>query len=243
MFSSADGRALGIVPARQGSKGIPSKNLQDLGGKPLLQHTLDAALGAARISDTIVTSDDPEVLALALRAGARALERPAELATDSASMGSVVGHALDWTELHSGTVGVFVLLQPTSPFRTATDIDAALAAYDTCGCETLVSVCPVTQHPSDCVLLDDAQRTRMVEVPRMVQGHGRQAYSPCYFIDGGIYISSTAYFRRTGNFRDDASAVHVIPRSHGIDIDHPFDLAVARALIAQSQLAPDIFTL
>jgi len=243
MSSAASRRALGIVPARKGSKGIPGKNLQDLGGRPLVQHTLDAARATKGLTWTLVTSDDPAVLGLADAAGLNALERPAGLATDDTSMTDVVSHALSWAENNLGTVDDLVLLQPTSPFRTAADVDQALAAYTASARESLVSVCVVTQHPAECLLLDDRGQPHPVEIPRGGTGHGRQIYPPCYFIDGGIYITSVERFRRTGNFADETSALHEIPRSHGLDIDHPFDLAVARALTAYAKTVPEVFTL
>src|SRR6266478_8701618 len=98
MSSAVSRRTLGIVPARAGSKGIPEKNLQDLSGRPLVQHTLDAARGAQGLTWTLVTSDDPRVLQLAEAAGLRALQRPDNLAPDDAAMNDVVRHALSWAE-------------------------------------------------------------------------------------------------------------------------------------------------
>lgn len=243
MSSAASRRTLGIVPARKGSKGIPGKNVQDLGGRPLVQHTLDAARGAKGLTWTLVTSDDPAVLKLADAAGLNAVERPAGLATDDASMTDVVSHALSWAENNIGAVDDLVLLQPTSPFRTAADVDQALAAYAASARESLISVCVVTQHPAECLLLDERGQPHPLEMPRHATGDGRQTYPQCYFIDGGIYITSVERFRRTGNFADETSALHEIPRSHGLDIDHPFDLAVARALTAYAKTVPEVFTL
>jgi CMP-N,N'-diacetyllegionaminic acid synthase len=243
MSSAASRRTLGIVPARKDSKGIPGKNVQDLGGRPLVAHTLDAARDAKRLTWTLVTSDDPAVLKLADAAGLKVLERPAGLATDDASMTDVVSHAVSWAENNLGPVDDLVLLQPTSPFRTAADVDDALAAYAASARESLISVCVVTQHPAECLLIDERGQPHPLQMPRHATGAGRQTYPPCYFIDGGIYISSVERFRRTGKFADESSAIHEIPRSHGLDIDHPFDLAVARALIAYAKNVPEVFTL
>ena len=217
--------------------------MQDLGGHPLIQHTLDAARDARGLTWTVVTSDDPDVLKLADAAGLKALERPEHLATDAASMADVVTHALSWAEKNLGAVDDLVVLQPTSPFRTAADVDRALAAHAASDSESLISVCVVTQHPADCLLLDERGRARPIEIPRSAPGEGRQVYPRCFFIDGGIYITSVDRFRRTGNFADEASALHEIPRSHALDIDHPFDLAVARALTAYAKTDPEVFTL
>src|ERR1041385_3098636 len=113
---------LGVVPARAGSKGISRKNLEPLGGKPLLQWTIEAALGATRIDRVLLTSDDPDAIPLAERLGCPApFVRPAELAADRVPTVDVVLHALDWVAAHGDTVGSVVVLHPTSPFRDAAD--------------------------------------------------------------------------------------------------------------------------
>ena len=243
MSSAVKRRALGIVPARAGSKGIPGKNLQDLGGRPLVQHTLDAAKGARSLTWTLVSSDNSSVLQLAKAAGLHALERPDNLATDDATMSEVVLHALSWAEKQFGAVDDLVLLQPTSPFRTSEDIDNAWAAYAEGAHESLISVCSVTQHPAECLLLDAKGHPHPVKLPAHGSGDGRHTYPQCYFIDGAIYITSVERFRRTGNFTDEDSALHEIPRSHGLDIDHPFDLALARAIMAYAKTAPEVLSL
>ena len=244
MSSRVDRGILGIIPARQASKGIAGKNLVELAGRPLVQHTLDAACSAKRLTWAMVTSDDLAVLQLGQTAGLRVLERPKDLATDSASMSEVVAHALLWAEDNIGKVDDIVLLQPTSPFRTATDIDEALAVYMSSKRESLISVCKVTQHPNECLVLGpDGEPHPVKLIGQSADSDGRHKYPTCYFIDGAIYITSVDRFRRTGSFADEQSALHEIPRSHGIDIDHPFDLAVARALAAYARTAPEVFTL
>jgi CMP-N-acetylneuraminic acid synthetase len=208
-----------------------------------VQYTMETARDAKGLSWSLVSSDDPVVLGLANAIGLSAVERPRELATDDATMSEVIHHALSWAENKFGEVDDIVLLQPTSPFRTAADVDQALVAYAASGRESLVSVCVVTQHPAECLLLDESGRFYPIETVPHGMGDGRQTYPECYFIDGGIYISSVDRFRRTGKLVDEASAIHEVPRSHGLDIDHPFDLAVARALAAYAKTDPEVFTL
>jgi CMP-N-acetylneuraminic acid synthetase len=204
---------------------------------------MEAARDTKGLSWNLVSSDDPAVLVLARAIGLSALERPHNLATDDAAMSEVVDHALSWAENKFGGVDDIVLLQPTSPFRTAADVDEALVTYVASGRESLVSVCVVTQHPAECLLLDESGQFHPVEMAPRGTGEGRQTYPECYFIDGGIYISSVDHFRRTGKLVDEASAIYEVPRSHGLDIDHPFDLAVARALAAYAKSDPEVFTL
>lgn len=222
---------LGIVPARAGSKGIPGKNLEELGGKPMVQWTLEAAVEANRLDDFVVTTDDPGVLEVAEGLGAgRLLRRPSRLAGDRVGLEPVLEHALDWYVQESGQEpDHLVLLQPTTPFRTAGDIDAALGSYEDSDAESLVSASEAFQHPEECFTVDpDTGELRFVMED---DSDRRQDYPDVYFLDGGIYATSVARFRRVGTAYDEGSAVHLVPRSHSLDVDEPFDLALARGLL------------
>ena len=129
--------ALGLILARGGSKRVPRKNLRLLGGKPLIAWTIMAGRYARLIDRLVVSSEDDEILAAAKRYGTEPLHRPAELATDEISSYPPMLHALD-------SLGEpfewLCLLQPTSPFRTAGDIDRCLAGREVCGRPAIVSV-------------------------------------------------------------------------------------------------------
>lgn len=224
-------RYLGVVPARAGSKGIPGKNLADLGGAPLLRYTLDAALGASRLERTVVTSDDERALALAAELGLGAVRRPADLAGDTAPMLGAVLHAVDAVEAEGGaTVENVVLLQPTSPFRDADDVDAAAAAFEAAGRGTLVSVVPVSQHPCEAVRVDGGRLHRAVPWPQGATG--RQGLPAYFFVNGAIYIARVDHLRGAGTFQADDSAIYVMAHEHSFDIDDQFDLDLARGLLS-----------
>jgi CMP-N,N'-diacetyllegionaminic acid synthase len=224
-------RYLGLIPARGGSKGIPRKNLAPLGDRPLVQYTIEAARDSRRLDRVVLSSDDAEIIALARSLGVEApFTRPAELATDAARSVDVVLHALDWLAHQEAYVpDAVVLLQPTCPFRDGHDVDAAIAAYETAGGETLLSVSPVLQHPCEMVRVRDGRPEPAV--PHPAPGAGRHALPAFYFIDGAIYIATPGFLRGRRQFHDDTSAVHVIERSHGFDIDDPEQLELARALL------------
>ena len=120
-----------IIPARGGSKGIPRKNIKPLGGRPLIAYTVDAALAAQKTTGgTILLSiDDAEIAATVEAMGVHVpYMRPAELATDTAGSREMMLHAMDWAEAQGIEFDCVVLLQPTSPFRTADDILACIEA-------------------------------------------------------------------------------------------------------------------
>ncbi len=227
----------GIIPARSGSKGIPHKNMQLIGDKPMLQYTLEAAKQSRKLDSCILTSDDPEAIALSEKVGVNApFVRPEHLIKDNSATNDVIKHALDWYKSeHSIYPEIIVLLQPTSPFRTAEDIDNAISKFEKTEKESLLSVCHVSQHSSDCITVDANGNIERFCLSRDESMVGRQDYQKVYFIDGSVYISSTKRFLRKKTIFDFKSEVFVIRKSHGIDIDDHFDLELARAIIYYNQ--------
>lgn len=149
---SSENRILAIIPARGGSKRLPRKNVLPLGGKPLIAWTIEAALESGCFVDVLVSTDDEEIADVAQAAGAMVpWLRPAELATDTAGSADVIAHALAWYERENGRVDAVLLLQPTSPFRSAESIRGAVRTY---GEQTgqvrypVVSVSPAITHPA-----------------------------------------------------------------------------------------------
>lgn len=116
-------RVLAVIPARGGSKRTPRKNIKDFRGKPLIVWTIDAAEKSKYIDMCFISTEDAEIGAVAEANGGTVMFRHPELATDEATNEDVLRHVLqaypaDWV----------VLLQPTSPLRTAEDIDAVICA-------------------------------------------------------------------------------------------------------------------
>lgn len=143
-------RLLAIIPARKGSKRLPGKNMRMLGGKSLVEHAIDAAGDF----DCVVTSDSMETLELAALYGAVGVFRPAHLASDDASMSGVVAHVLSLFPLHDA----FVLLQPTSPLRTARDVRTAVKRFEENGETSLISVAEGTRYPNGAIYIGRRER-------------------------------------------------------------------------------------
>src|SRR5690554_4330901 len=145
------GKILMLIPARGGSKRLPRKNVLPLAGKPLICWTIEAALATGLDARIMVSSDDEEILDIARQYASRgviAYRRPDELATDTASTVDVVMDAINAEKVQGCAPGTVILLQPTSPLRTAEDIQAAWHVYQQGGYkETVVSVCEV-DHPT-----------------------------------------------------------------------------------------------
>src|SRR3954447_17249898 len=112
-------RILAVIPARGGSRGLPGKNLKELGGVPLVGHSIAAARTVSQVRRIVVSTDDEQVATVSRSLGADVpFLRPPELATDSAPTGPVVAHALQVAEAEAGaSYDAVLLLEPTSPVR------------------------------------------------------------------------------------------------------------------------------
>jgi CMP-N,N'-diacetyllegionaminic acid synthase len=217
---------IAIIPARQGSKGIPRKNLRILGGTPLIVHTIRAALGARAIDRTIVSTDSPEIATIASAAGAEVpFLRPAEISDDDTPTISAVLHAVEHLELSGVGVERVVTLQPTSPFRTGAHIDQAVALLERHHGDSAVSA-QVTNLPASVVGSVDGPYFRPLYRGEDVR---RQTSPRVWRIDGAIYVT-TGGVLATGRLLGDRIVLLPTDEPVSIDIDTPADLRRARRL-------------
>jgi CMP-N,N'-diacetyllegionaminic acid synthase len=230
-----DGGFLAIVPARGGSKRLPRKNVLPLGGKPLIAWTIAAARASGCFVDVLVSTDDAEIAEAARAYGALVpWLRPAEFATDTARSIDVVLHALDWYERERGTVTGMMLLQPTSPFRSAATIRDAAARFLELGADApVVGVSPAENHPA---------WTFSIKGSRMQPFCGwnslklrSQDLPPAYTLNGAIYVSTPARLRATQSFyAEDMHALVMLDHTESQDIDTAEDWERAERLLSQS---------
>lgn len=214
-----------MIPARGGSVGVPLKNLELVGGRPLLVRAIESCRAAAAIDEVVVSSDHAGSLEVARRAGARAVLRPAELSGSQATSESAVLHAVQQLE---SPPEVVVLVQCTSPFIDPGALDAAVAAVVGGRAETAFSA--IDNHaflwrPDAAAGLtgvnhDPSFRAR------------RQDRAPEYRETGAFYVMGTDRLRRHGHRFAGRLHAQLVPELHALEIDSPADLAVARALAA-----------
>jgi len=224
-------RVLGVVPARGGSKAIPGKNIVDLGGRPLIAWTASAA-GGSSLTRTVLSTDDGAIAEVGRSVGLDVpFTRPAELATDSASSIDVALHALDAVIAAGEAYDAVMLLQPTTPFRTSADIDAAIALLDSSGADSVISVVDVGgHHPARMKRMDG---DRLIDPPyaEAVENQPRQELEPLFIRNGAIYLTRVDVLR-TRSFRGRDARALVMPSERSINIDVPLDLLLARAIAA-----------
>jgi CMP-N-acetylneuraminic acid synthetase len=224
---------LGVIPARGGSKAIPRKNLAPLGGRPLIAHTLEAARLSRRLTRVVTSTDDAEIAATV-----RALDgdvpflRPARLAADDTPMLDVLVDLLEsLAEREQYRPGVAVLLQPTSPFRRAEHIDAAVDLLVSSGADSVVSVTPVPhQFTPPSLLRLDGDRL----VPWAADGPLRRQDKPPLFARNGpavVAVRRHVLLDQRTLYGADTRGL-VMARAESLDIDDAFDLELAELLLA-----------
>lgn len=217
-----------VIPARGGSKGIPRKNVQDLGGKPLIQHSIESAARARTRMLTIVSTDDAEIARCARENACPVLMRPPELARDETPIEPVLFHAL---QAMGDNFDQLVLLQPTTPFRSADDIDNAVALLTSSKADSVISIVDVGEkHPARMYHLDGDRLTRLFPEP---PGRRRQDLPPVYIRNGAIYACKTATLRTSGSLIGIDIRGFVMPTERSVNIDVPEDLEYARFLHAR----------
>lgn len=211
---------LGLVTARGGSKGLPGKNIRPVEGRPLIDFTITAARAARCVDRLVLSTDDDEIARVALGCGCEVpFRRPAHLSTDTAASIDVVLHALDQLP----PFDVVVLLQPTSPGRSADDIDAACARLAQSGAPSCVSVCLAEQSPYWMYRLDGSDRLRPL-LDESAGAQRRQDLPPVYVLNGAIYAARPNWLRQHRRFVGDGTVAHVMPAARSIDIDSLDDL-------------------
>jgi CMP-N-acetylneuraminic acid synthetase len=226
------------VPARGGSKGLPGKNLRHVGGRSLVARAVSAGLEFLDRCDVpglvLVDTDDERIAEEGRRCGAEVpFLRPAALAADDTPTLDTVLHALDALEARGPAPDAVVLLQPTSPLRTAGDIQSCWAAFDPDTRPSVLSVVAVTHPPELTVRLDDAGVIRWA-FAAPPPGVRRQDLPVAYRPNGAVYIDTVRFLRERRAFVVEGVTVGVpMPMERSVDVDDAIDLAVAEALCAK----------
>jgi N-acylneuraminate cytidylyltransferase len=217
-----------VIPARGGSKGVPRKNLLDVGGKPLIVWTIEQALAVPYL-DVFVSTDDEEIADVARRAGARVpWLRPAELAQDTTATEPVVRHAIERVTEDHGRPDTVMLLQATSPVRHAGTLGRAVREFSETGVDSMVGVVPqapflwqATEPPT--AAYDIAARPRRQDLTREALR---------YRETGSVYVTRTEIYEQFDNRLGGRIGLFVMAEDEGIDIDTELDVALARERLA-----------
>lgn len=222
----AGGKVLAVIPARGGSKGVPGKNIREVGGKPLIAWSIDAARSSRFVDRVILSSDDADIIRVAKAHGCEVpFVREARLAQDDTPTMEVV---LDALERCPGYDWV-LLLQPTSPLRAAVDIDRAVERCLQHDAPACVSVYRAQESPYWMFTLrtDDQLQPLLPEA----QPTRRQALPPVYSLNGAIYLARSEWLRQHKNFISQGTVAYEMPVQRSIDLDTESDFQQLKTIL------------
>jgi len=224
-------RILALIPARGGSKRLPGKNIRMLGGKPLINWTIDVVRYSSEICDILVSTDDPAIAEHCRNAGVLVpWLRPEELATDTANSVDVALHALTWYQREHGNVDALLLLQPTSPFRRRESIRIGIELFRTSEQYPVIGVSPTHAHPMWSLRQEESW------IVPYLDNHGfnmrSQDLPPAYVVNGSFYLISPKELLTTHAFIGLKNIPLMINApQESLDIDTEFDFKLAEFIV------------
>lgn len=216
---------LAFIPARGGSKGIPKKNIRMINGAPLIAYTISIALKCRNITRVLVSTDDPEIAAVAREYGAEVpFMRPKDIADDHATVDSAKTHALDMLRKQGVVPDYVATMYPTSLFRTTGLIEHLVDKGLEHNCR-VITVKQVTPHTRNMMLRHD---------------NALKPFPPANATSGAIAHRSYGIFSGIGNNSTSRIYVHELSNpSHFIDIDTPEDMQLAEEVLRRGMFPID----
>lgn len=228
-------RILGVTLARGGSKGIPRKNLAPIGGKALIDYTIDVAQQVSMIDDYVVSTDDQEIMdhCNAHQEGLAPFVRPDELASDTATSVDALVHAVLEMERRTGTpYDLIVEIMATNPLKNAHDIESCLnISIENDGASCIAVHRILDQHPARVKQIVDG---RLVDfcVPEELETRRQDLTPPAYIRSGSIYVMSRkTLVDEKKRYDPGVSLAYVLPPERVVNIDEPIDLLVAQHML------------
>lgn len=223
---------LAIIPARSGSKGVKDKNIRLLCGKPLLAYTIEAADKSGMFDEIYVSTDSTRYAEIAIQYGASVpFMRDGMNATDVSSSWDLVREAIKKYQEYGKTFDTVVLLQPTSPLRTAEDIIKGYNLFEQKAANAVVAVCETEFSPLHCNTLEESG-SLMGFIPKEISELPRQKLKKYYRVCGALYIANVDYIMQSTDLYAEKCYAYIMERSHAVDIDEEMDFSVAEAVMS-----------
>ena len=229
-------KRIAIIPARSGSKGLKDKNIKKLNGKPLLAYTIEVAL-KSNMFDKIFVSTDSQIYAdIAIKYGAEApFLRSKENSTDDAKSWDVIREVINTLEKNGEKYEEIMLLQATSPLRTATDIVNAIHILHKKKANAVVSLTECDHSPIWCNTLpedasmDNFDKNEFKDMPR-------QSLPTYYRYNGAIYLVTRSELYNIDHMFEHGCYAYIMPQIRSIDIDTSLDFLIAEVIMKEECL-------
>ncbi len=226
-------KILCIIPARGGSKGIPKKNIVEVGGKPLIAYSTELGanlVGKDIVKRAIVSTDSREIADIAMKYGGDVpFIRPGELASDQSKSIDFVHHAIDFLQTMGEEYDDLLILQPTSPLRECSDIKEAFEIYNKQEADSLVSVCRESHNTK--AMYHNVEGIGQPLDPNHAKGSRRQEHKPIFIRNGAIYITNLNYLLKTDRIISDHPALYEMSKMKSINLDDLSDLELLRCIM------------
>lgn len=223
-----------LIPARGGSKRLERKNTRKLAGKPLIAHSIKAAIESGIFDQVIVSTEDDEIASVAEEFGAEVpFMRPAELATDTAQVVDVVDHLLEHYEERNKSVPELGVLFPTAPLRTATDVREAYEKFEADDdASFLMSVTDYHYSPVQALAADNGRLTPYIAESDVVESRS-QDQPDLVVSNGAIYFFEVSNYKNQRTFYGDSLIGYHMPPRRSVDVDEQFDLEFAEFIFGR----------
>lgn len=221
---------IAVIPARSGSKGLKDKNIKELKGKPLLAYSIEAALGSGIYDCVHVSTDSEDYAEIAGRYGAEVpFLRGSELSSDTATTWDAMRFVLREYKKLGKNFDMLTVLQPTSPLRTAKDIQEAYELFMNRHAKAIVGVCEMEHSPLwSNTLPEDGCLEKFSRIKGDVPRQGLPQY---YRVNGAIYIVNVGFLMQKGDLYGKHGYAYIMPKEHSIDIDDELDFAMVEFLM------------
>jgi CMP-N-acetylneuraminic acid synthetase len=225
-------KTIGITLARGGSKGVPRKNIRRIGGLPLLAYTIMEAKKSKHLDEYVVSTDSPEIAAVAREYGARVVMRPPHLAEDSTPTLPALIHAIEEVEAEDNIYfDVVADLRCTNPMKTVYDIDGAIEKLVFTHADAVIGVCEVQDgHPAR---LKQIFRDRLVDIwPEPESGNRQDLQPKVYIRNGSVYVVQRLALEEGVHIRlSDNVRPWIMPLERSINIDSEVDFKLAEVYL------------
>ena len=217
-----------VVPARGGSKGIPRKNLCEINGVPLVLHALKIGVAAKRVGIIVLTTDDAEIADIGDSAGVKVIMRSNELSDDMAPTMPVLQHVLEKLKDKDILPDNLVLLEPTSPFRTAEVVDKCIEKLDVSDVASAFTVTQLERNPNNIFSVLGDKVERYIKEPNDIFTR-RQQFTHLKRINGCVYVTRCKHIIE-GQLIKPPYRVVEMPAERSINIDTEVDMELAKLL-------------
>lgn len=227
---------LAIIPARGGSKGIPGKNIKSMAGKPLIQHTIDLARSCKEINRIVVSTDDEKIQAVCQSIGTEVILRPNELSSDTSLVIDAIKYTVNEIEKTNTKITNILLLEPTAPLRTISDIEQCIDALQKTGTDSVATFSQSRISPNRLWSIKENQLS-----PYLSDANPwlpRQRQPQAYELNGLVYgFTCNALKKNTDSPSLLMGKIYpVITDHHVIDIDDLFDWFLVEKIIEDGQI-------